>query len=120
MDENPWTPPQNDDELHGALPQLLAIRVLCAVLLGVPATCLFPFAIWIAVASVKQIYVNSSPLSVFVLAVSVAGIAGFFCLWWFVFFGLQGGVLGLVQITGIVIGVLIMLIVITIQFSQSF
>ena len=119
MDEDPWTPSQNDGELHeSSLPQLLAIRVLCGVLLGVPVTCLFPFAIWLAIASVRQIAAASSPLSVFVLAGAGAGIAGFLCLWWFVLFGLHEGVLGIVQMTGIAIGVLVMLLVISLQLSH--
>lgn len=129
IDVNPWTPPRNKGELLEASPpklheacgrQLITIRVLCGVLLGIPAICLFPFATWLAVASILQLSTNSSPFSLLALAVAGSGIAGFFCLWWFVLFGLHAGVLGVIQITGIAIGVLIMLLVISIQLSQFY
>ena len=121
IDWDPWTPPQTSEKLLAAhRPRLLMVRVLCGILLGIPATCLFPFALWLAVASFRQVLANSSPLSVFVLVIAGAGVAAFFCLWWFVLVGLHQSVLKWLQLTGIAVGVLIMLTVISVQLSQLF
>lgn len=113
---DPWAPPHNIAESHMLpLPRLLAVRIACGIILGVPATCLAPFALWLVVASVQQMLLDSSPFSVIVLAVASTGVAGFLCLWWFVVFGMQRGLSGIFQMAGIGLGALVMLVVIMIQ-----
>lgn len=100
--------------------QLLAIRVLVAVILGIPGTLLAPFAAWLVVASSWQIVLKTTPLAIPVLVISQLALVGLLCLWWFVIFGLQPGMLKIVQIGGVAMGSAILVLVIVIQFSAFF
>ena len=97
--------------------QLLGVRILAAVLLGVPGTCLAPFAAWLAIASIGQIVLNTTPFAIPVLVISLLAPIGLLCLWSFVIFGLQRGLLRICQIGGIVLGTGILILVMVIQFS---
>ena len=100
--------------------RLLPLRLLIAIVLGIPGTCLAPFAIWLAVASIGQIVLGTTPLAIPVLLIAILALLGLLCLWWFVIFGLQSRPLAIIQLTGIGIGIAILILVVSIQIYGTF
>ena len=129
---NPWESPRtimSDEETrnldasesrYSPHTRLLFLRLLLAIVLGVPGTCLAPFAAWLAVASIGQIVLGTTLLAVPVLLISILALLGLLCLWWFVFFGIQSRPLTIVQVTGIVLGIAILILVVSIQFYGAY
>ena len=91
------------------------LRGYAFFLLGVPSLFLVPLAIWLARASFFQVVASRRIESFCVLLISLFGVIGFFCLWWYLLLGYQKGSLGKIQMLGVFFGVLALSIAVLAQ-----